>query len=130
MADVNDSLERSLDSIGSSGVRVAPPPPASFLRAVGRRRAQRRVRRASASVACAVVLGAGLFMATRGTAPPGPGARAERVTATPITTGWYHHHAGTVAPEYPSAREARPFRACRASDWRNEEVLAALIGSS
>ncbi len=127
MAETGDILERSLDSLGATG--TPPPPPAAYLRAVGHRRTQRRLRHASMAAAVLLVAGAGVFFASRAGAPPGLDHRILADTR-PVTTGSYHYYSNGSVNAPSSAGPAASPDATYAADWRNEEKLARLVGNT
>ena len=129
MAEAHDPLERELDRL----VAPASDPAPAFLRAVGRRRAERRVRHASVVGGAIVLVGGGVFLFSRSGVPATPQAqRPIALDSAPLR--------GTIGSMRPTEDPARvvpppgargaPAAVIYASDWRSEEKLAVLAGRS
>lgn len=130
MSEARDRLEEGLDRLARTSAERVPAPPAAFLAAVGRRRVRRRVRRALIGAGALVVAGAGVIFLVRvpGSVPPGP--RRVFAESAPVTTGWYQERVTISAPESAPSGDGAVMPVVRASDWRSEVKLAALIGRS
>lgn len=136
MVEARDDLERDLDRIGAHGLGPAPAPPAMFLKAVGRRRTQRRVRQAGALLTVAALLVVMAVVVRSPALKGGPGltrpevARAGSTQPVAVTIG-------SVAATIERERRARepagrglPAPVIHAADWRSETKLASLVGAS
>lgn len=129
MADPHDPLEQELD-------RLSPPvsaPPPAFLKAVGRRRTERRVRQASFVFGAILVLGAGAFLLNPWGTPvapvPGPPIAFD---SAPLrgTIGSMARTDGPAIISAPSGHRWPQAPVIYAADWRSEQKLAALAGRS
>ncbi len=132
MTEMNNEFENAIES-GLDGLArpgAAPAPPAAFLKAVGRRRTQRRVRNAAVVVGVMLVsVGAFVMIRTAGRGPadlPGPIA-----DASPVTIGSGYERLTAAAHRTTSVEgDVAPVPAVRAADWRSEAKVALLVGSS